>query len=186
VTPIVDPDVEGYAEAHTTPPPAHLLDVAARTRDAEGWLSQMMVGALEGRFLEFLVFLTRARRVLEIGTFTGYSALSMAEALPADGRIITCEFDPNRADMARAHFDASPHADKPNYGNYSAATLPKLAPAGLNAVDNTLWSGKVLDDEDTSDDTVALRAFNNHVAGDERVVCVQLTVRDGVTLIRHR
>jgi caffeoyl-CoA O-methyltransferase len=214
MTPIVDPDVEAYAEAHTTPPPAHLLLVAEATREAEGRSSQMMVGALEGRFLEFLVFMTGARRILEIGTFTGYSALSMAEALPADGRIVTCEFDPKRAAIARAHFDASPHgdkieisvgaaldsiaaldgafdlvfidADKTNYSNYYEAVLPKLAPGGLIAVDNTLWSGQVLDDNDGSEDTVALRAFNDFVVADERVVCVQLTVRDGVTLIRMR
>ena len=214
--PVVDPLVEAYAEAHTTPPAPHLLKVAEATREAQGPWSGMMVGALEGRFLEFLVFATRAARILEIGTFTGYSALSMAEALPADGRIITCEFDPDRAAMARAHIDASPHADKievrvgpaldslaeldgpfdlvfidadkTNYLNYYNAVLPKLADDGLIAADNTFWSRNVLDAGDTSDDTVALRAFNDAVAADERVVCVQLTVRDGVTLIRkaHR
>jgi caffeoyl-CoA O-methyltransferase len=210
--PIVDPEVEAYAAAHTTAPDAHLLKVAEATQEAEGWLSQMMVGALEGRFLEFLVFATRARRVLEIGTFTGYSALSMASALPPDGRIITCEFDPKRAEMARRHFDASAHADridvrvgpavdtiasldgpfdlvfidadKPNYINYFEAVLPKLADDGLIAADNTLWSGRVVDPADEDEGTVAIRAFNDHVVADPRVVCAQLTVRDGVTLIR--
>jgi caffeoyl-CoA O-methyltransferase len=210
--PVVDPQVEGYAEAHTTPPAPHLRKVAEATRAAEGAFAGMMVGALEGRFLEFLVVLTRARRVLEIGTFTGYSALSMAEALPTDGEIITCEFDADRAAMARAHFAASPQggkievrvgpaldtiaaldgpfdlvfidADKSNYLNYYNATLPKLADDGLIAADNTLWSRQVLDGSDQSPDTVALRAFNDFVVADSRVVCVQLTVRDGVTLIR--
>ena len=212
--PIVDPDIEAYAEAHTTPPEKQLLAVADATNEAEGPMSRMMVGALEGRFLEFLVFATGARRILEIGTFTGYSALSMAAALPPDGRIITCEFDPKRAAMARSHFDASPHsdaievkvgpalesiatldgpfdlvfidADKSNYSNYFEAVLPKLADDGLIAADNTLWSGQVLDQGDTSDDTVALRRFNDALVADERVVCAQLTVRDGVTLIRKR
>jgi caffeoyl-CoA O-methyltransferase len=212
--PVVDPDVEAYAEAHTTPPDAQLLAIAAATREAQGQFAGMMVGALEGRFLEFLVFATGARRVLEIGTFTGYSALSMAGALPADGRIFTCEVDADRAAMAQSHFDASPHgdkielrlgpaldsiaavdgpfdlvfidADKSNYLNYYEAVLPKLADDGLIAADNTLWYRQVLAPDDQSDDTVALRAFNDAVVADPRVVCVQLTVRDGVTLIRKR
>ena len=212
--PVVDPSVEAYAEAHTTPPADHLLRVAETTRQAQGAFAGMMVGALEGRFLEFLVFATRARRVLEIGTFTGYSALSMAGALPADGRIITCEVDSDRAKLAQSHFDASPDggkielrlgpalatieavderfdlvfidADKTNYLNYYNAVLPKLADDGLIAADNTLWRQQVLDDTDHSDDTAALRKFNDAVVADERVVCVQLTVRDGVTLIRKR
>ncbi|MBA3654943.1 MAG: class I SAM-dependent methyltransferase, partial [Actinobacteria bacterium] len=209
-TPVVDPAIEAYAAAHTTAPSDHLLKVAEATRSAEGGMSRMMVGALEGRFLEFLVFMTGARRIVEIGTFTGYSALSMAEALPDDGRIVTCEFDPKRAEMARSHFDASPHAakievrvgpavdtiaaldgpfdlvfidaDKPNYSNYYEAVLPKLADDGLIAADNTLWSGQVIDDKDDSEGTVAIRRFNDAVAADNRVICVQLTVRDGVTL----
>jgi caffeoyl-CoA O-methyltransferase len=212
MAPVVDPGVEAYAEAHTTQPDAYLLKVAEATRAAEGDMAVMMVGALEGRFLEFLVYTTRARRVLEIGTFTGYSALSMARALPADGRITTCEFDPKRAALAQSHIEASPDADKievrvgaaldtiaaldgpfdlvfidadkPNYVNYFEAVLPKLADDGLIAADNTLWSGQVVDDGDESEGTVAIRAFNDHVANDPRVVCVQLTVRDGVTLIR--
>ncbi len=210
--PVVDPAVEAYAKAHSTPPPAHLLNVAEKTRAAESERAGMMVGALEGRFLEFLVFATRARRVLEIGTFTGYSALAMAEALPADGRIITCELEPSRAEMAQSHFDASPNggkielrvgpaldtiaaldggfdlvfidADKTNYLNYFNAVLPNLADDGLIAADNTLWFRQVLDESDTSEDTVALRRFNDAVVADDRVTCVQLTVRDGVTLIR--
>jgi caffeoyl-CoA O-methyltransferase len=218
--PVVDPDVEAYAVAHTTPPPPHLLAVADATHDLQGPYAGMMVGALEGRFLEFLVFATRAGQVLEIGTFTGYSALSMAAALPPGGHIVTCEFDPDRAVLAQRHFDAHPDgkrielrvgaaldtiaalpgpfdlvfidADKTNYLNYFEAVLPKLADDGLIAADNTLWSRQVLDGDgggagnDPSADTVALRAFNDAVVADDRVVCVQLTVRDGVTLIRKR
>jgi caffeoyl-CoA O-methyltransferase len=172
-----------------------------------------MVGLLEGRFLETLVWLLPARRILEIGTFTGYSAMSMAAALPPDGRVITCEVSPERADVARRHFDASPwgdrieirvgpaldtlatldgpfdlvfiDADKTNYRNYYEATLPKLAERGLMAVDNVLWSGRVLDSDDQSDDTVAIRQFNDFVRDDPRVTCVMITVRDGVTLVRR-
>lgn len=210
---VVPEDIDAYAASHSTPEDALLASVAEETRATQE-RHGMMVGLLEGRFLETLVWLAGARRILEIGTFTGYSALSMAAALPADGRLTTCEVDPERAAVARRHFDASPwadrielrlgpaletlagldgpydfvfiDADKGNYRNYYEAVLPKLAPHGLIAVDNVLWSGRVLDGEDQSDDTVAMRAFNDFVADDPRVTCVMTTVRDGVSLIRRR
>jgi predicted O-methyltransferase YrrM len=215
VTDIVDPAVEAYAEAHTTPPPTHLAAVADKTR-AHGDLGDfagMMVGTLEGRFLEMLVFGLGARRVLEIGTFTGYSSISMAAGLPAGGRITTCELSPVCAAEARENIAASPYADrieivegpaidtvaglrgpfdlvfidadKAGYAAYFEAVLPKLAPGGVIAVDNTLWHGSVVDAGDTSTDALAIRAFNDALAADRRVVCVQLTVRDGVTLVRR-
>lgn len=210
--PVVKEGIEEYAEAHTTPPPPWLQALADETR-AELDAPQMMVGALEGRFLELLAFASGARRVLEIGTFSGYSALSMAAGLPPDGTIVTCDRNPAAVEVARRHIEASPFAgrielregpaldtiaeldgpfdlvfvdaDKTNYVNYYEAVLPKLSERGVIAVDNTLWSGQVLDETDTSDDTEALRHFNDHVRNDPRVVCVLLTVRDGVTLIRR-
>ena len=210
---VVSEEIEAYAAAHSTPEHPVLAAVAAETRDTEE-SHGMMVGLLEGRFLETLVWLTGARRVLEIGAFTGYSALSMAAALPPDGRLVTCEVSAERAEVCRRHFDESPwgdrieirvgpaldslaaldgpfdlvfvDADKTNYLNYYEAVLPKLADHGLIAVDNVLWSGRVLDEGDQSDDTVAMRAFNDFVRDDDRVVCVMTTVRDGVTLIRRR
>jgi caffeoyl-CoA O-methyltransferase len=187
------------------------MAVAEETR-ATLTAPQMMVGALEGRFLEMLVYALRPQWVLEIGTFSGYSALSMAGALPPGGRITSCELNPEHAAVARAHIARSPYAtrievlegpaldtvarldgpfdfvfidaDKTNYLNYFEAVLPKLASGGLIAADNTLWSGNVIDDTDESENTRAIRAFNDAVVRDRRVVCVQLTVRDGVTLIR--
>jgi caffeoyl-CoA O-methyltransferase len=212
MTDIVDPGLESYAEAHTTAPPAHLVAVATETRQSLDFPG-MMVGTLEGRFLEMLVYARRPRLVLEIGTFSGYSALAMAAVLPVGGRIITCELNPVHVEVARRHIAASPYADrievvegpalqtvqglegpfdfvfidadKTNYLAYYQAVLPKLAPAGLIAADNTLWRGQVIDTDNHADDTVAIRAFNDTVAADRRVVCVQLTVRDGVTLIRR-
>ena len=213
MTEIVDPEIESYAERHTTPPSPLLAELADETeRSLER--PRMMVGALEGRFLETLVFATGARTVLEIGTFSGYSALSMASGLASGGRIVTCDLDPTALAVARRFVAASPHADrieiregpaldtvagldgpfdlvfidadKTNYANYYEAVLPKLAERGLVVVDNTLWSGAVLDNDDQSADTAAIRAFNDMVRQDDRVVCVQLTVRDGVTLIRRR
>jgi caffeoyl-CoA O-methyltransferase len=209
---IADPVLESYAEAHTTPPAPHLVALARETH-ATLAAPQMMVGTLEGRFLEMLVFALRPAWVLEIGTFSGYSALAMAAGLPPGGRITTCEVSPVHAAAARGHIAASPYADrievlegpaldivgrlegpfgfvfidadKSNYTRYYEAVLPKLAPGGLIAADNTLWSGRILDDADQSDDTRAIRAFNDAVARDRRVTCVQLTVRDGVTLIRR-
>src|SRR5580700_2274982 len=108
---IVDPDLEKYAEAHTTPPPAHLVAVDTETRQKLDF-PQMMVGTLEGRFLEMLVFAARPHQVLEIGTFSGYSSMAMAAGLPPGGRIITCELNPVHAEAARRHIAASPYADR--------------------------------------------------------------------------
>ena len=211
MTDITDPALEAYAEAHTSPPVDLLVELAAQTR-AKLVAPQMMVGALEGRFLEMLVYALRPRWVLEIGTFSGYSSLSMAAGLPEGGRITTCEVNEVHAEMARSFIARSAYADrievvvgpaldtvatlpgpfdfvfidadKSNYLGYYEAVLPKLAPGGLIAADNTLWSGRVIDDADQSDDTRAIRAFNDAVVADPRVVCMQAAVRDGVTLIR--
>jgi len=209
---IVASEIEEYAEAHTTAPPAHLRAVAEETV-ATMVAHQMMVGPLEGRFLEMLVYALRPQLVLEIGMFTGYSSLSMAAALPPGGRIVTCDVDPKAEEIARRHIAASPYADrievrmgpaldtiaaldgpfdlvfidadKTNYRNYYDAVLPKLAEHGMIAVDNVLWSGNVVGDEAQDDNTRALRAFNDYVNNDPHTVNVMCTVRDGVTLVRH-
>jgi predicted O-methyltransferase YrrM len=212
VTDIVDPALQAYADEHTTAPPAYLEDLATDLR-ATLQSPGMMVGRLEGRYLEMLTFALGARSVLEIGTFGGYSALAMAAGLVPGGKIVTCEISPVHAEFARRHIAASPYADaievvvgpaietiatvngpfdlvfidadKAGYADYFEAVLPKLAPRGIIAADNTLWSGRILDPADTSADTVALRLFNHALAIDPRVIVVQTTVRDGVTLIRH-
>jgi caffeoyl-CoA O-methyltransferase len=212
VADIVPADIERYAEAHTTPPPAYLEALAEETRatlSAPG----MMVGPVEGGVLQMLVFLGAARRVLEVGTFSGYSALSMAAGLPDDGHIVTCEVDPRHAEVARRHIAASPFADrievwlgraldtissldgpfdlvfidadKAGYVDYYEAVLPKLAPRGVIVADNTLWSGTVADEANVAQSTKDVRAFNDHVIKDPRVVSVQMSVRDGMTLIRR-
>ncbi|MBA3422899.1 MAG: class I SAM-dependent methyltransferase [Thermoleophilaceae bacterium] len=209
---IVDPDVERYAEEHTTAPPEHLVALAEETR-ATLSTPQMMTGPVEGRFLELLVFAAGARRVLEIGTFSGYSALSMAAGLPPDGSIVTCEIDPEVAEVARRHIDASPYADrieqrvgpaletlegldgpfdlvfvdadKQSYAAYVEAVLPKLSERGLIAIDNTLWSRRVVDADDGDERTRALMELNDRLRSGPDVVCVLLTVRDGITLVRR-
>ncbi len=211
---VVAEAVEDYAAAHTTPVAPFLQALAAETRVALE-SPEMLTGEIEGRFLEFLVFLAQPQLVLEIGTYSGYSALSMAQALPPGGRIVTCELDPLRVafarrQIARAGFDDRVEvrkgpaletveslegpfdfvfidADKGGYHDYYEAVLPKLSARGLIVVDNVLWSGRVAQApaDDDSDSTRALRAFNDHVAADERVVNVMLSVRDGVTLVRR-
>jgi caffeoyl-CoA O-methyltransferase len=208
---IVSPEVDRYAADHSTPEPEYLSALAAETREfSEAY--GMMVGPVEGQFLALMVELIGARRVLEIGTFTGYSALAMAAGLPPGGRIVTCDINEDHVAVARRHIEASPFADrieirlgpaldtlaslsgpfdlvfidadKANYANYYEACLPKLSPAGTMLVDNVLWSGKVVDDADQTDDTRAIRAFNDLVRDDARVTCVMLPIRDGVSVIR--
>ena len=211
MTAITTPEIEAYAEQHTTPPSRALRALEQETRatfEAHG----MMVGTIEGRFLEMLVHATQARRVLEIGTFTGYSSIAMAAALPPGGRIVTCDVSEEHTAVARRHIDASGNAgriavelgpalatidrlegpfdlvfidaDKESYLAYFEATLPKLAPHGLIVADNTLWHGNVLDAAAADADTAAIRRFNAAVATDPRVTAVLLPIRDGVTLIR--
>jgi len=209
---LVDPRIERYADEHSSPEPDHLRALAAETAEKMA-AARMMVGHLEGGFLQMMVAGVGARRVLEIGMFTGYSALSMAAGLPPDGHIVTCDVDPKAEAIARRHIEASPFADrieirmgpaldtiaslegpfdfvfidadKVNYRNYYEAVLPKLAEGGLIAVDNVLWDGRMLDRAATDDDTRAIIEFNDHVVADPRVVCTMVTVRDGVTLIRR-
>jgi caffeoyl-CoA O-methyltransferase len=211
---LVSDAVEAYAVAHTAPAAAHLRALAEETR-ATLRSPGMLTGQVEGRFLEMLVFLARPRLVLEIGTYSGYSAISMAAALPEGARIITCELADEHADVAERHIAAvgladrievrrgpaldtvegleGPFdlvfvdADKPGYLDYYEAVLPKLSGHGLIVIDNVLWSGRVAEPPGGDDDenTRALRAFNDHVAADERVVSVMLTVRDGITLARR-
>jgi predicted O-methyltransferase YrrM len=206
------PELDRYVAEHATPDDPLLAELAERTL-AESDAPAMLSGRVEGRFLETLVFTTGAKRVLEFGTFTGYSALSMAAALPDDGRVTTLELDPERAAFARSFMDRSPHghkieikvgpalesarqldgpfdvvfidADKAGYVDYYEAALERLAPRGLIAADNTLWSGRVVDPSDTDEGTEAIRRFNEHVRNDSRVRSVILAVRDGVTLIRR-
>jgi caffeoyl-CoA O-methyltransferase len=205
---IIDPRADAYAEAHTTPSGELFERLAAETRE-KTTAPQMMVGEVEGRFLEFLVRLMRARLVLELGTFTGYSSLSMARGLPDGGRVVSCDVDPETTAIAeryaeeagladRIEYRTGPaletvaqlegpfdlvfiDADKPNYRNYYEAVLPKLSDNGLIVADNALRDGRVLEDGDEP-----MKEFNDHVRNDPRVSCVLLTVRDGMLLVMKR
>jgi caffeoyl-CoA O-methyltransferase len=206
----VDPRIEEYAAAHTTAPDSGLARVAVVTRDCMP-APQMMSGLAESRLLEALVLISAARRVLEVGTFTGHGALSMAACLAPGGEVVTIENDESTAEIARGHIDESPYADrirlivgdareeidgiegpfdlvfidawKGDYVHYYEAVLPKLSERGLIVADNVLWDGEVLDPQD--DLARGLAAFNERVQGDERVHNVLITVGDGLMLIWH-
>jgi predicted O-methyltransferase YrrM len=213
MAPLIDPEVLAYAEAHSTAPTPHLAAVDETTRaDFPAW--GMMVGRQEGRFLELLVYAAEATRVLEIGTFTGYSSIAMAAGLGDGGSIISLEVDPHHATVARGNIAAAGFesvisviegpaleslaelqgpfdlvfidADKVGYDAYFEAVLPKLAPRGIIVLDNTLQSGGVLDSvADRHESATALRTLNDKLVDDPRVVCVLTTIRDGVTLVRR-
>jgi caffeoyl-CoA O-methyltransferase len=202
-------EIEAYAERYTSARWDVFERLGAET-EATQENHGMMVGVLEGAFLSFLVFMTRARRVLELGTFTGWSSIAMARALPADGSLVTCDVDEETTAVARRYaeeagvadridFRVGPgletlatlqgpfdlafiDADKGGYVDYYEAILPKLAPDGLIAADNTLFGS----DADDGEITQAITRFNEHVLHDERVEAVLLPFREGVTLIRRR
>ncbi len=183
------------------------------TEDRGGsMLTLMLSGQLEGTLLQMLIASLGAHRVLEVGTFTGFAAQMMAAALPEDGQLITCDIDPKAIEVARSFFERSPHghkislregpaletmrslepgfdlvfidADKASYISYYEEALRLFSTSGLIAVDNVLWSGRVLDPKDESDHAIV--AFNKHVSRDERVTNVILTVRDGLMLVRRK
>jgi caffeoyl-CoA O-methyltransferase len=209
---IVEPRVEDYAEAHTSPDGELFERLAVETREKTE-IPQMMVGRIEGQFLAFLVGATGARRVLELGTFTGYSSISIARALPLGGRVVTCDVNEETTAIARRYAEEAGvvdridyrlgpaietlegldgpfdlifiDADKVGYIEYYEALLPKLAERGLILADNTLASGSVVED-DPGSMGAAIKRFNDHVSADDRVESVMLTIRDGVTLIRRR
>jgi len=207
-------ELDEYAQAHSTRPDEPLERLYAETHEKLA-APQMLTGPIEGRFLEMLVWTSGARRVLEIGTYSGYSALSMAAALPDDGELITCDVWEEAHEMAKRYAAESPHgskidfrlgpaletietlegpfelvfidADKTNYVNYFHATLPLLSERGLIVFDNTLWSGRVLPGhDDGSEQTKAFRELNDSLAADPRGVVVMLPIRDGVTLFRKK
>ena len=211
--PMVLPEVEAYAEAHSVAE----SDICRRLREETNRtidFPQMVVGPLEGAFLKVMAMTVNAQRVLEIGTFTGYSALCFAESLPDNGEVLTCDIDPESTDLAKKYWAESPHgskiqlrlapaletladltgpfdlifidADKAHYVNYFNRALDLISPIGVILIDNVLWNGEVLKSPPSDSNTEAIQELNRLVHAEQRVSAVLLTIRDGVFLIKLR
>ncbi len=211
--PMVLPEVEAYAEAHSQAE----SDICRRLREETNRtmaVPQMVVGPLEGAFLKIMAMSVGAKRILEIGTFTGYSALCFAESLPDDGEVITCDIDPESTTLAKKYWAESPHgskiqlrlapaletladitslfdlifidADKANYVNYFQRALELITPTGVILIDNVLWGGEVLRMPPADSNTAAIQELNRLVHAEPTVSAVLLTIRDGLFLIKPR
>jgi caffeoyl-CoA O-methyltransferase len=213
VADLIDPAAERFAADHTTPFTGAAAAAAEWTRQNTS-SPQMMAGVAEARLLQALVVATGARQVLEIGTFTGVGALSLAAALPAEGRVVTVEVDPDVAAVARRHLDASEVGDrvelvvgdalavveqlegpfdvvwidawKADYPRYFDLVLDRLSERGVIAADNLFRAGRVLDPDADDENTVGMRDFARRVQEDARVDNVLLTIGDGVLLAWRR
>ena len=210
---LVSADIEAYAQAHSIPE-SDLCRALREETQRRMESPQMIVGPLEGAFLKMMTQLVQATSVLEIGMFTGYSALCFAEALPADGTVLTCEIDEESAALARQYFARSPigrkieirmgpaldtmqhlkgpfdlifiDADKINYVNYYRRVLDLLSPQGVMLIDNVLWDGDVLKQPAPDEKTAAIQELNRVVANDPSVAAVLVTIRDGVLVVRKK
>ena len=212
---VVTKAVHDYAVAHGTPPDAVQESLIAKTSELGG-VSRMQIAPEQGAFMTVLAKLVDARFAVEVGTFTGYSSICLARGLAPGGRLLCCDVSEEWTAIARDHWvqagvddrielvigpaadtlRALPHdppidlafidADKTGYRTYYDEIVDRLRPGGVVLVDNVLWSGNVVDDADQSDDTVAIRAVNDHIAGDERMEVVMLPIADGLTIARKR
>ena len=209
------PEVHEYLVAHGTPPDEIQRGLIEETR-ALGGISIMQVAPEQGAFMTIFARAIGARRAIEIGTFTGYSALCLARGLPDDGQLLCCDVSDEWAAVGRPYWEkagvahkidlriapavetlralpAAPDfdlafidADKPSYGAYYEELLPRLRPGGVILVDNVLWMGRVADPATNDEQTVAIREFNDRVTADARVDCVMLPISDGLSLLRKR
>ncbi len=211
----LSPEIHAYLVEHGTPPDAVQRELIEATAGV-GRLAIMQVAPEQGAFMTLFARAIGARRAVEVGTFTGYSSLCLARGLPEDGTLLTCDVSDEWTAIARpfwekagvAHkielrlgpaidtlralpgdesFDlAFIDADKTSYRDYYEEILVRLRTGGVILVDNVLWSGAVVDPAADDDDTRAIRAFNDHVAADERVESVMIPLSDGLTLLRKR
>lgn len=209
----LEPNLHSYLVAHGSPPDQVLAELIEQTA-ALGQIARMQIAPEQGAFLTMLAQILEAKLIVEVGTFTGYSSICLARGLGAGGRLICCDISEEFTTIARRSWRAAgldnridlriapaaetlralPHdpvidlafidADKAGYLDYYEQILDRLRPGGIIAVDNVLWSGRVVDSSDTSVDTVAIRRFNDVIASDKRVVTVMLPIADGLTLCR--
>jgi len=211
----LSPAVHEYLVAHGTPPDPVLNELIERTK-ALGPLSGMQIAPEQGAFMTVLTRVIGATSAVEVGTFTGYSALCIARGLAPGGRLLCCDVNEEWTAIGREAWAAAGvadrielrlapaletlealpadavidlvfiDADKPNYVNYFEALIPRVRSGGVLLVDNVLWSGRVVEPDADDDNTVAIRAFNDHVAADDRVDAVMLPIADGLTILAKR
>ena len=211
----LSPEVHEYLVAHGAPPDSVQQALIDATH-ALGDISMMQIAPEQGAFMTLLTRVIGARRAVEVGTFTGYSALCIARGLPDDGELICCDISEEWTSIGRPGWEqagiagkidlrigsaldtlralpidpiidlAFIDADKPSYETYFEELVVRVRVNGLILVDNTLWGGSVADPSVTDDNTEAIRAFNDKVAADDRVDCVLLPISDGLTLLRRR
>jgi caffeoyl-CoA O-methyltransferase len=211
----VTPEVHAYLVAHGTPPDAVQRSLIEAT-EALGAVSGMQIAPEQGAFMTLLTKLVDARFAVEVGTFTGYSSICIARGLAPGGRLLCLDVSEEWTAVAREHWaqagvedrielrlgpaadtlralPADPpidlafiDADKPGYRTYYDEIVERLRPGGLVLLDNVLWGGAVVDPSDTSENTEAIRAVNDHVAADDRVDVVMLPIADGLTIARKK
>ena len=211
----LSPEIHQYLVAHGTPPDDVQQALIERTSELGG-ISMMQIAPEQGAFMTILTRLLGVKHAVEVGTFTGYSSLCIARGLADGGKLVCCDVSDEWTSIAREYWDRAGvadridlriapaletlatlpegehldlvfiDADKENYANYYDALLPRLRVNGVILVDNTLWSGAVIDASRDDSSTVAIRAFNDMVAADDRVDSVQLAISDGLTLLRKR
>jgi caffeoyl-CoA O-methyltransferase len=209
------PEIHQYLVAHGTPPDDVQRALIERTSELGG-ISMMQIAPEQGAFMTILTRLMGARNAVEVGTFTGYSSLCIARGLAHGGKLVCCDVSDEWTSIGREYWERAGvadridlriapaletiatlpddeyvdlvfiDADKENYANYYDALLPRLRVNGVILVDNTLWSGAVIDESRDDASTLAIRAFNDMVAADDRVDTVQLAISDGLTLLRKR
>ena len=206
--------IENYVDDHTDDVSVLLEELMAETENITG-RSFWSIGKVEGKLLQLIIKMSKTKRAIEVGTFTGYSALVIAEALPEDGILTTCESSPEYAGIAQRYFNKSPYgrkinlklgpalqtlgnipansedfvfidADKPSYGDYFDQALRILGPGGLIFVDNVFWRNKIFKKNITNENAKAIAGFNEKVKHEDRVEKVMLSIRDGVYLMRKR
>lgn len=213
---IIPDKIEAYCQAHSEEEPAYLKRIYRETH-LKTLYPRMLSGHLQGRLLAWISRMLSPSNILEIGTFTGYSSLCLAEGLQPEGKLLTIEANAEFEDMILEHFSWTPlgskiqlkiglasevlqtlknekrsfdliflDADKENYPNYYEILLELLFPKGLMIIDNTLWSGKVIDNSADEPETIGIKTFNTMVSQDNRVSCLILPLRDGITLVQKR
>jgi caffeoyl-CoA O-methyltransferase len=213
---IVTQAVQDYAVRHSSSPPDEVQRSLIEATHALGGISMMQISPDQGAFMTLLTSIVGARFAVEVGTFTGYSSICIARGLADGGRLLCCDVSEEWTAIARDHWEragvadrielrigpaaetlrslppdppidlAFIDADKPGYRTYYDEIVERLRPGGVVLLDNVLWSGNVVDEADQEENTVAIRAVNDHVAADPRVEAVMLPIADGLTIARKR